>query len=154
MRLINQDNQQVGVVPLQEALRLAREAELDLVEVAPDAKPPVCKIVDYRKVLYEQKKRARESRKRQKVIEVKEVKMRPSIDQHDYETKVKHIREFLEEGQKVKVTFFYRGRERAFQDRAKALLDKLAADLQDIGMLENEIRTQGTLNGAIFTKKR
>ena len=118
VRLIDQNNQQIGVVAIADALKMAQEAELDLVEVAPEAKPPVCKIIDFKKVIYEQKRRLRESRKKAKTIEVKEVKMRPSIDQHDYKTKMNHAREFLEAGNKVKITFTYKGREQTHQGRA------------------------------------
>lgn len=154
VRLINAENQQVGVVPTHEALRMAEEAELDLVEVAPDAKPPVCKIVDYKKVIYEQKRRARESRKRQKTIEVKEVKMRPSIDKHDYETKINHAREFLEAGNKVKVTFTYKGRERTHQNRAEKLLEQIMKDLGEIALQESLSKVGPNLSNVILTRKR
>lgn len=154
MRLINQHGQQVGVVPLQEALRLAQEAELDLVEVAPDAKPPVCKIEDYKKVLYDRKRREREAKKKRKTIEIKEVKMRLSIDPHDYDTKLTHAREFLEDGNKVKITFMYRGRERMFQDRAQALLDRITKDLDDVAFQESVNRANNLLTGAVFARKK
>ncbi|MBX7246328.1 MAG: translation initiation factor IF-3 [Candidatus Sumerlaeaceae bacterium] len=154
VRLIDQDNQQVGVVPIQQALTMAQEAELDLVEVAPGAKPPVCKIVDFKKIIYEQKRRARESRKRQKTIEVKEVKMRPSIDKHDYETKINHAREFLNDGNKVKFTFTYKGRERVHQDRAQQLLDQIIKDLDDIGQSEHVARMNNLLSAMIMIRKR
>lgn len=154
VRLIDAANQQVGVVPLPEALKMAEAAELDLVEVAPEAKPPVCKIVDYKKVLYEQKRRARESRKRQKTIEVKEVKMRPSIDKHDYETKINHAKEFLEAGNKVKVTFTYKGRERTHQNRAEKLLEQILKDLGDIALQESMAKVGPNLSNVILTRKR
>lgn len=154
VRLINQDNQQVGVVPIQEAIRMAQEAELDLVEVAADAKPPVCKIVDYKKVIYEQKRRARDSRKRQKSIEIKEVKMRPSIDKHDYETKITHAREFLTDGDKVKVTFIYKGREQVHQARATKLMEQILADLGELAVVENVARMGPKLTALILSKKR
>lgn len=141
-------------MPIAEALKMAEEAELDLVEVAPDAKPPVCKIIDYKKVIYEQKRRARDSKKRQKVIEIKEVKMRPSIDPHDYQTKITHAREFLEDGNKVKVTFTYKGREQAHQERANTLLKKVLADLEDIAVHEQISRVGPKLTGVILAKKR
>jgi translation initiation factor IF-3 len=144
----------VGVVQIADALRMAEEAELDLVEVAPEAKPPVCKIVDYKKIIYEQKRRVRESRKRQKTIEIKEVKMRPSIDKHDYETKMNHAREFLEGGNKVKFTFMYKGRERTHQDRAQKLLDQITQDLDDIAIPEAVSRVGMNLGGVILNKKR
>ena len=154
MRLIDAENQQVGVVPIADALKRAEEAELDLVEVAPEAKPPVCKIVDYKKIIYEQKRRARESRKRQKTVEVKEVKMRPSIDKHDYETKMNHARDFLEAGNKVKFTFMYKGRERSHQDRAQKLLNNITTDLEDIALPESVSRVGMNLGGVILNKKR
>lgn len=142
------------MVPIADALRRAEEAELDLVEVAPEAKPPVCKIVDYKKIIYEQKRRIRESRKRQKTIEIKEVKMRPSIDKHDYETKMNHARDFLESGNKVKFTFMYKGRERSHQDRAQRLLDQITQDLEDIAQPESVSRVGPNLGGVIMNKKR
>jgi len=154
VRLIDHENQQVGVVAIQEALRMAEEAELDLVEVAPDAKPPVCKIIDYKKVIYENKRRARDSKKRQKTIEVKEVKMRPSIDKHDYETKINHARQFLTDGNKVKVTFTYKGRERTHQDRAMKLLDQIMKDLEDVAVQEAVSRVGPNLSNLILSRKR
>ena len=154
MRLIDQNNQQVGVVKIADALRMAVEAELDLVEIAPEAKPPVCKIVDYKKVVYEQKRRQREARKKQKTIEVKEVKMRPSIDEHDYRTKINQARGFLEDGQKVKVTLFYKGRERTHQQRAQALVERVQADVADVGVCEAVNKVNNLFNSLILTKKR
>ncbi len=154
VRLIDADNQQVGVVALADALRRAEEAELDLVEVAPEAKPPVCKIVDYKKIIYEQKRRVRESRKKQKTVEVKEVKMRPSIDKHDYDTKMNRARDFLESGNKVKFTFMYKGRERTHQDRAQRLLNQIIEDLEDLAMPESINRVGMNLGGVIMNKKR
>lgn len=154
VRLIDHHNQQVGVVKLADALRMAVEAELDLVEVAAEAKPPVCKIVDYKKVVYEQKRRLREARKKQKTVEVKEVKMRPSIDEHDYRTKINHAREFLQEGNKVKVTLFYKGRERAHQNRAQALVEKVMADIADVGVVDAVNKVHNLYNSVILSKKR
>lgn len=154
VRLIDQDNQQIGVVPTVDAIRMAKEAELDLVEVAPEAKPPVCKIIDFKKVVYEQKRRLRESRKKQKTVEVKEVKMRPSIDKHDYETKINHAKEFLAHGHKVKVTFFYKGRERAHQGRAEKLLENITNDIGELAMQESVSRTNGLLSAIILVKRK
>ncbi len=154
MRLIDADNQQVGVVAIADAIKMAEDAQLDLVEVAPEAKPPVCKIVDYKKIIYEQKRRVRESRKKQKTIEVKEVKMRPSIDKHDYETKMKHAREFLEAGNKVKVTFTYKGRERTHQDRAHKLLSTILTDLDDVAIQEGISRLGPNLSNVILAHKK
>ena len=144
----------MGVVPVTEAMRLAEEAELDLVEVAPEAKPPVCKIVDYKKVIYEQKRRLRESRKKAKTIEIKEVKMRPSIDKHDYDTKINHAREFLQAGHKVKITFTYKSRERLYQDRAMKLLQRVLTDLEDVAVQEAVNRMGATLTGCLLSFKR
>ncbi len=152
--MIDQNGQQVGVVPLAEALRRAEEAQLDLVEVAPDAKPPVCRIEDYKKVIYDRKRRAREAKKKHKTIEVKEVKMRLSIDPHDYQTKMSHAREFLEKGNKVKFTIMYRGRERAFQDRAQHLIDQITKDLEDVAIQESLSRTNNLITGAVFAHKK
>lgn len=139
VRLINADGKQVGIVPIEQARRYAEEAGLDVVEVAPDANPPVCKIIDYRKVLYEQKRREREGRKHRRHVEIKEVKMRPTIDHHDYETKVRHIREFIEVGHKVKVTMMYRGREMSRTDAGRSLLQRVAAQVADIAAPENRM---------------
>jgi translation initiation factor IF-3 len=154
VRLIDQNNQQVGVVALPDAIRMAQEVELDLVEVAGEAKPPVCKIIDFKKIIYEQKRRARDSRKKQKTIDVKEVKMRPSIDKHDYATKINHAREFLTTGNKVKVTFVYKGREQTHQDRAQRLMEQILADLDAVAIVENVSRMGPKLTGLILNKKR
>ena len=112
VRLIGVDGQNVGVVPLRQALMMAEDANLDLVEISPDARPPVCKILDYGKYKFQEQKKAAEARKKQKVIEIKEIKMRPMIDDHDYDVKMRSVKKFLEEGDKVKVTLRFRGREK------------------------------------------
>ncbi|MCX8038406.1 MAG: translation initiation factor IF-3 [Candidatus Sumerlaeia bacterium] len=139
VRLINADGKQIGVVPIEQARRYAEEAGQDLVEVAPEATPPVCKIVDYRKVLYEQKRREREGRKHRRHTEVKEIKMRPTIDPHDYEIKMRHTREFLQAGHKVKVTIMYRGREMVRTDIGRQLLQRMADDVADLGVPEDRM---------------
>lgn len=144
----------MGIVPTDEALRLAREAVLDLVEVAPEAKPPVCRIMDFGKFLYQQKKKAHESRKKQKVIHVKEVKFRPNIDDHDYDFKFKNIVRFLEEGDKVKATVQFRGREMARTDLGHKLVQKIAADLGERGTLESSPEMAGNRMHAIFGQPR
>ncbi|MEI7634626.1 MAG: translation initiation factor IF-3 [bacterium] len=154
VRLITSDNQQIGVVPIADALRMAQEAELDLVEVAPNAKPPVCKIVDFRKIIYEQKRRARESKKKQKTIEVKEIKMRPAIYKHDYQTKINHARVFLGDGHKVKITFMYKGREHTHPELAQRLLNQVLKDLEDVAVQEIINRMGSRLNGCLLVKKR
>ena len=126
-----------------EALEQAEEVGLDLVEVAPNAKPPVCKIMDYGKYLYEEKKRSQEAKKRQTQIQVKEVKFRPRTDDHDLETKVKHIRRFIEDGDRCKVTIFFRGRELAHKDRGQMVLDRVVEMVADIAKIEQESRVEG-----------
>ncbi len=133
----------VGVVSLRDALYAAEEAGLDLVEVSPNADPPVCKILDYGKYKYEAQKKANEARKKQKVIEVKEIKLRPGIDEHDYEIKMKAMRRFLEEGDKVKVTMRFRGREMAHQDIGMNVLVKVRDALEDLGKVEQMPRLEG-----------
>ncbi len=133
----------VGVVSLRDALYAAEEAGLDLVEVSPNADPPVCKILDYGKYKYEAQKKANEARKKQKIIEVKEIKLRPNIDEHDYEIKMKAMRRFLEEGDKVKVTMRFRGREMAHQDIGMAVLVKVREALDDLGKVEQMPKLEG-----------
>ncbi len=133
----------VGVVSLRDALFAAEEAGLDLVEVSPNADPPVCKILDYGKYKYEAQKKANEARKKQKIIEVKEIKLRPNIDEHDYEIKMKAMRRFLEEGDKVKVTMRFRGREMAHQDIGMAVLVKVREALDDLGKVEQMPKLEG-----------
>jgi translation initiation factor IF-3 len=122
---------------------MAEEANLDLVEVSPDAKPPVAKILDYGKFKYQEQKKAAEARKKQKVIEIKEIKMRPMIDDHDYDVKMKAIRRFFEEGDKVKITLRFRGREMAHQELGQRLLDRVKKDTGEIAKVESEPRFEG-----------
>jgi translation initiation factor IF-3 len=125
VRLIGTEGEQLGIVPTLEALQMAREHEVDLVEVAPQAKPPVCKLLDYGKFKFEQEKNARESRKKQKLLKLKEVRMQPKIESHDLEFKTKHIKDFLEQGSKVKVTIRFRGRELAHTELGRDVLEKI-----------------------------
>jgi translation initiation factor IF-3 len=143
VRLISSDGEQIGITPLAEALRRAREQDMDLVEVAPDARPPVCRIMDYGKYKYQQAVKAKEARKRQSHIVIKEMKMRPKIDKHDYETKSRHIERFLREGSKVKATIMFRGREMTHQELGTRLLDRLATDMQAIAYVESAPSTEG-----------
>lgn len=143
IRLIDENGEMVGVVSIQEALRRADEAGLDLVEVSPNADPPVCKILNYGKYKYEQQKKAAEARKKQKVIEVKEIKIRPSIEDHDYEVKLRAAKRFLEDEDKVKVTLRLRGREMAHQDLAMQVLQRFKADLAELSKVEQEPRMEG-----------
>ena len=143
MRLISETGEQLGIKTIQEALATAASQELDLVEVAPQADPPVCRLMDYGKWLYEESQRIREARKHQTHIVIKEMKFRPKIDQHDYETKLKHIERFLSEGAKVKVTVMFRGRELAHPDIGHNLLEKIATDLSDAASVEHQPELDG-----------
>jgi translation initiation factor IF-3 len=133
----------IGVVSLREGLVMAEEAGLDLVEVSPNADPPVCKILDFGKFKYEAQKKKNEARKKQKVIEVKEIKLRPNIDEHDYDVKMRSMRKFLEEGDKVKVTLRFRGRELAHQDLGMKVLEQVRDDLEDLGKIEQIPKMEG-----------
>lgn len=143
VRLIAEDGEQVGVVSIQDAIARAEEAGLDLVEISPNAEPPVCKILDYGKYKYEQQKKAAEARKKQKVIEVKELKFRPNIDDHDYQVKIKAARRFLEEGDKVKITLRFRGREMSHMDLGMKVMTRVREELADIGKVESEAKVEG-----------
>jgi len=143
VRLIDDTGENRGVVPIAEALSLAERAGLDLVEVSPGADPPVCKILDYGKYKYEAQKKKAEARKKQKTIEIKEIKMRPSIDAHDYEVKMRSIHRFLGEGDKVKVTLRFRGREMAHQDRAIKVLERVREDIGEIAKVEQFPKMEG-----------
>jgi len=143
VRLIGPGGEQVGIVRIEDALRVAADADLDLVEVAPDAKPPVCKIMDYGKFKYETAQKARESRKNQQQTVVKEQKLRPKIDPHDYETKKGHVVRFLRAGDKVKITIMFRGREQSRPELGFRLLQRLAEDVGELGFVESSPRQDG-----------
>ena len=141
--LIDEENTKRGVISTKEAIAMAEAAELDLVEVAPQATPPVCRIMDYSKYRFQQQKRDKDARKKQKNQVVKEIKMRPKIDQHDYDFKVKAVKTFLSAGHRVKVSIFFRGREMAFLDRGREVLNKVVAAVADFGKIEMEPRMEG-----------
>jgi len=143
VRLIDEEGAQVGIVPTDEARDRAAEAGLDLVEVSPHAEPPVCKIIDYGKLKYEKQKKKNEARKKQKTIEVKEIKMRPNIDTHDYDVKMRAITKFLGEGDKVKVTLRFRGRELAHQELGLVLLEKVRDALDEQAKVEQFPKLEG-----------
>lgn len=143
VRLIDENGEMLGVFPLEAAIEKAYEAGLDLVEVSPNADPPVCKILDYGKYKYEQQKKASEARKKQKTVDVKEVKIRPGIEPHDYQVKMKNARRFLEGGDKVKVTMRFRGREMAHQDIGLGLLQKMQDELAEISKTELQPKLEG-----------
>jgi translation initiation factor IF-3 len=143
VRLIGDDGNQVGVVSRDEALQYARSRDLDLVEVAPDARPPVCRVLDYSKYKYEQEQKQKAARKHQKQVHVREIKLRPKIANNDYETKKGHVRRFLDSDNKVKVTIMFRGREMSHPERGEALLMRLAEDVQDLGQIEQRPNQDG-----------
>jgi len=143
VRVITNTGEQLGVLPIEEALAAAQERGLDLVEVAPMARPPVVKIMDYGKYKFEAAKAARAAKKKQHVIQIKEVKYRPGIDDHDFDFKTRHAREFLTEGNKVKVTMMFRGRQIAHLEFGKAVIDRVATSLADIGKVEQEAKLEG-----------
>lgn len=143
IRLIDADGEMVGVVSLREGLDMAAEVGLDLVEVSPNAEPPVCKILDFGKFKYEIQKKKNEARKKQKVIEVKEIKLRPNIDENDYSVKMRAMRKFLEDGDKVKVTLRFRGREMAHQDLGMKVLDRVRVELDDLAKVEQFPKMEG-----------
>lgn len=143
VRLIGADGEQIGVLPTDQALEKAREADLDLVEVAPDARPPVCRLLDYSKYKYEQEQKAKAARKHQQQVNVREIKLRPRIADHDYETKKGHVERFLKQQDKVKVTIMFRGREQAHPERGRALLDRLVEDLGDLAQVESQPLQEG-----------
>ena len=143
VRLVGPNGEQVGIVRIEDALRLAQDADLDLVEVAGQARPPVCKLMDYGKFKYESAQKARESRRNQQATVIKEQKLRPKIDKHDYETKRGHVRRFLEGGNKVKVTIMFRGREQSRPELGYRLLQRLAEDIGDIAVVEAAPKQDG-----------
>lgn len=143
VRVISASGQQLGIMSPREALRIAAEQHLDLVEISPTAKPPVCRIMDYGKYRYEQQKRDKEARKKQKVITIKEVKIRPNIEEHDFSVKLKHAQRFLTDGDKVKITVMFRGRELSHPELGKEMLAKMAASLQEIAHIEREAKLEG-----------
>lgn len=154
VRLIGEHGEQLGIMSAKDAMKLAREAELDLVKVAPGAKPPVCKIIDYGKYRYEMARKEKEAKKKQKTIEVKEVRLSPNIDVNDLNTKIGSARKFLEKGNKVKVTLRFRGREMAHMQSSKHILDEFAEKLQDIAAIDKAPKVEGRSMTMFLTEKR
>ena len=154
VRVIGEDGEQLGVMSAKEAQKLAEEAGLDLVKIAPTAKPPVCKIVDYGKYKYEQTRREKEAKKKQKVIEVKEIRLSPNIDTNDLNTKVNAARKFITKGDKVKVTLRFRGREMAHMNSSKHILDDFAESLADVAIVEKAPKVEGRSMTMFLTEKR
>jgi translation initiation factor IF-3 len=153
VRLIDADGNQKGIVPIIQALQMARDSGLDLVEVAPQAQPPVCKLLDYGRYKFELEKKNRESRKHQKQIRIKEIRMQPKIDEHDLEFKTRHIREFLDEGNKVKVTVRFRGRELAHTELGKEVLDNILQMLGDSFIVEKPAQMEGRTMSLLLNPK-
>ena len=152
--LIGADGEQMGIMSSAQALQIAEDANLDLVKISPKAVPPVCKIMDYGKFKYEQQKKKQEAKKRQSVVQIKEIKVRPKTDDHDYETKLRHIRRFLEDGDRCKVTVFFRGREIVHKDRGVSILERVVQDLADVAKVDQEPRAEGrTLQMLLVPKK-
>ena len=154
VRLIGEDGEQLGVVSSKEALRMAEEAGLDLVKIAPTAKPPVCKIVDYGKFKYEQTRKEKEAKKKQKTIEIKEIRLSPNIDTNDLNTKINAAKKFLAKGDKVKITLRFRGREMAHMANSKHILDDFAESLADIAVVEKAPKVEGRSMTMFLAEKR
>ena len=152
--MIDDAGTQLGIMPPPQALAIARQKGLDLVEISPTAVPPVCRIMDYGKYQYQEQKRAREAKKHQHVVEVKEIKFRPKVDEHDYQFKRNHIQRFIEEGDKVKATIFFRGREMAHPEIGHKILMRLIADLADVAIPETTPRMEGNQMHTILTAKK
>ncbi len=154
VRVIGENGEQLGIMPSREAMRLAEEAGLDLVKIAPTAKPPVCKIVDYGKFRYEQTRKEKEAKKKQRIIDVKEIRLSPNIDKNDLNTKVNAARKFLTKGDKVKMTLRFRGREMAHMANSKHILDDVAQQLSDIAVVEKAPKVEGRSMTMFLTEKR
>ena len=154
VRLIGSDGEQLGIMTAKDAMKLAREAELDIVKIAPNAKPPVCKIIDYGKYRYELARKEKEAKKKQKTIDIKEVRLSPNIDTNDLNTKVNQARKFLAKGDKVKVTLRFRGRELAHVNQSKVILDDFAEKLSDVAVVDKPAKFEGRSMIMFLTEKR
>lgn len=154
VRVIGADGEQLGIMSSREAMRLAQEAELDLVKIAPTAKPPVCKIVDYGKFRYEQIRKEKEARKKQRIVELKEIRLSPNIDTNDLNTKIGAARKFITKGNKVKVTLRFRGREMAHMQNSKHILDDFAGEISDVAVVEKAPKLEGRSISMVLTEKK
>lgn len=154
VRVVSESGEQLGVMPTKEAMKLALEAELDLVKIAPTAKPPVCKIIDYGKYKYELARKDKEAKKKQKTVDVKEVRLSPNIDTNDLNTKVNNAKKFISKGNKVKVTLRFRGREMAHMHQSRHILDDFAKLLSDIAVVEKQPKLEGRSLSMVLTEKR
>lgn len=153
IRVIGAEGEQLGVMTVPDALKKAEEAGLDLVEVAPTAAPPVCRIIDFSRYKYEQEKKEKEAKKKQKVIHIKEVRLGPKIGEHDYQFKLRNLEEFLKRGDKVKISMMFRGREMAHVDLGRKILDRLASDISAIGEIEEPARQEGRFINMVIRAK-
>ena len=154
VRLIGENGEQLGIMSAREAFKIAQEAELDLVKVAPMAKPPVCKIIDYGKYKYEQTRKEKEARKKQKTVEIKEVRLSPNIDTNDLNTKINNAKKFISKGNKVKVTLRFRGREMAHVQQSRHILDDFAETLSDVAVVEKPAKMEGRAMSMVLAEKR
>ena len=154
IRLIGEDGEQLGIMPVREAMKIAQEAELDLVKIAPTAKPPVCKIIDYGKYRYELARKEKEAKKKQKVVEVKEIRMSPNIESNDLQTKTNAAKKFLTKGNKVKVTLRFRGREMTHMQSSKHILDDFAESLADVAIIEKAPKVEGRSISMVLSEKK
>ena len=154
VRLIGENGEQLGIMSAREAMKIASEADLDLVKIAPKAQPPVCKIVDYGKYRYEQSRREKEAKKKQKTVELKEVRLSPNIDTNDLNTKVNNAKKFIDKGNRVKVTLRFRGREMAHVQQSKHILDDFAKLLEDVAVVEKPAKMEGRSMSMVLTEKR
>ena len=154
VRVISEDGEQLGIMSSKDAMKLAREAELDLVKIAPKAQPPVCKIIEYGKYKYELARKEKEAKKKQKTVEVKEVRLSPNIDTNDLNTKMNNAKKFITKGNKVKVTLRFRGREMAHMQQSKHILDDFAEMLADVAVIEKPAKQEGRSMSMVLTEKR
>ncbi|MCI9081848.1 MAG: translation initiation factor IF-3 [Lachnospiraceae bacterium] len=154
VRLIGQDGEQLGIMPTREAMKLAHEAELDLVKIAPGAKPPVCKIIDYGKYRYELIRKEKEAKKKQKTVEIKEIRLSPNIEANDLNTKINAAKKFISKGNKVKITLRFRGREMAHMHSSKHILDDFAQELAEIAIVEKAPKLEGRSMSIVLTEKK
>lgn len=154
VRLVGADGEQLGIVSAREAQKIADEAGLDLVKIAPNAKPPVCKIIDYGKYRYEQARKEKDAKKKQKIVELKEIRLSPNIDTNDLNTKMNAARKFLTKGNKVKVTLRFRGREMAHMNQSRHILDDIAENLSDIAVVEKAPKVEGRTIGMVLAEKK
>lgn len=153
IRVIGAEGEQIGVMTPQDALKVAQEAGLDLVEVAPLSRPPVCRIMDYSKFKYEQEKKERESRKRQHIVKIKEVRYKPKIEEHDYQTKLNHIKEFVQKGNKVKISLRFRGREVTHSEIGRELMKRIVEDTKDVAEVEKSVSREGRFLNMVLMPK-